>query len=154
MEGFNVTQGIFDNLQFWHWWVFAIVLIILEIFSPGAFFMWMGAAAGASGLALLVMPEISWQIQFVIFAVTSIVAILLGKTFFNRKSANTDDPTLSTLETELTGNIYIVEKPIVNGSGRIKVGESTWKAQGPDCDVGSSVKVIGVEGAVLVVETV
>ena len=154
MEGFNVTQGIFDNLQFWHWWVFAIVLIILEIFSPGAFFMWMGAAAGASGLALLAMPEISWQIQFVIFAVTSIVAILLGKTFFNRKSANTDDPTLSTLETELTGNIYIVEKPIVNGSGRIKVGESTWKAQGPDCDVGSSVKVIGVEGAVLVVETV
>lgn len=150
----NITNGIFDNLQFWHWWVFAIILIILEVFSPGAFFMWMGAAAGATGLALLVMPEISWQIQFIIFAATSIIAILLGRTFFNRKSANTDDPTLSQLESELTGNIYTVEKPIVNGSGRIQVGESTWKAQGPDCAAGASVKVIGVKGAVLLVEPV
>ncbi len=150
----SLTNGIFDNLEFWHWWVFAIVLIILEVFSPGAFFMWMGAAAGVSGLALLAMPELSWQIQFVIFAATSIAAILVGKTFFNRKSANTDDPTMSQLKSELTGNTYVVEKPIINGSGRIQVGESTWKAQGPDCAAGSSVKVVGVKGAVLMVEPV
>lgn len=152
MESF--THGIFDNLEFWHWWIFAIVLIILEVFSPGAFFMWMGAAAGATGAALLVMPEMSWQVQFIIFSVASIAAILLGRTFFNRKSANTDDPTLSTLETDLTGKTFVVEKPIINGSGRIQVGESTWKAQGPDCEAGSSVKVVGVQGAVLVVELV
>ena len=150
----SLTQGIFDNLEFWHWWVFAIVLIILEVFSPGAFFMWMGAAAGVTGLTLLIVPELSWQMQFVIFAVMSIAAILIGKTFFNRKSANIADPTLSQLETELTGNIYTVEKPIINGSGRIQVGESTWKAQGPDCEAGSPVKVVGVRGAVLVVEPV
>lgn len=150
----SLTQGIFDNLEFWHWWVFAIILVILEVFSPGAFFMWMGAAAAVTGGALLMSPELSWQMQFVIFAVMSIAAILIGKTFFNRRSANTDDPTLSTLETDLTGNIYTVEKPIVNGSGRIQVGESTWKAEGPDCEAGSSVKVVGVRGAVLVVEPV
>ena len=150
----SLTQGIFDNLEFWHWWIFAVVLIILEVFSPGAFFMWMGAAAGVTGLTLLIVPELSWQMQFVIFAVMSIAAILIGKTFFNRKSANIADPTLSQLETELTGNIYTVEKPIINGSGRIQVGESTWKAQGPDCEAGSSVKVVGVRGAVLVVEPV
>ena len=150
----SITQGIFDNLQYWHWWVFAVVLIILEVFSPGAFFMWMGAAAGVTGAALIIAPEMSWQMQFIIFAAMSIVAILIGKTFFNRKSANTDDPTISTLEADLTGNIYIVEKPIVNGSGRIQVGESTWKAQGPDCEAGASVKVVGVQGAVLLVELV
>lgn len=154
MEGHSLTQGIFDNLAFWHWWIFAIVLVILEVFSPGAFFMWMGAAAGVSGLALLVMPELSWQVQFIIFAVASIGTILLGRTFFNRSSVNIEDPTLSQLESELTGNIYTVEKPIINGSGRIQVGESTWKAEGPDCEAGSSVKVTGVKGAVLVVEPV
>ena len=150
----NLTNGIFDNLQFWHWWVFAIVLVILEVFSPGAFFMWMGAAAATTGMALLVMPDMSWQLQFIIFATASIIAILVGRTFFNRKSANTDDPTLSQLESELTGKIYTVEKAIINGSGRVQVGESTWKAQGPDCAEGSSVKVVGVKGAVLVVEPV
>jgi len=88
----SVTSGIFDNLRFWHWWIFAIILIILEIFSPGAFFMWLGAAAGVSGVALLVMPELSWQIQFIIFAVASVVAILLGKAFFNRESAWENQP--------------------------------------------------------------
>lgn len=150
----NLTQGIFDNLEFWHWWVFSIALIVLEIFSPGAFFMWMGAAAGVSGLALLLMPELSWQIQFVIFSITSIAAILLGKTFFNRKSANIEDPTLSQLENELIGSSYVVEQSIINGNGRVQVGESTWKAQGPDCEKGSSVKVVNVQGAVLVVEPV
>ncbi|WP_299870790.1 NfeD family protein [uncultured Cocleimonas sp.] len=152
MEG--LTNGLFDNLQFWHWLVFAIVLVILEVFSPAAFFMWMGAAAGVTGLALLALPEMSWQIQFILFSVASIASILVGRTFFSRKSANTDDPTLSQLEHELTGNVYEVEKDIVNGSGRIKVGESTWKAQGPDSKAGSSVKVIGVKGAVLLVEPV
>ena len=150
----SLTNGIFDNLEFWHWWVFSIVLIILEVFSPGAFFMWMGAAAGATGAALLVAPEMSWQVQFIIFSVASIVAILLGRTFFNRTSANIVDPTLSQLENDLTGNVYVVEKPIINGSGRIQVGESTWKAQGADCEAGSSVKVVGVKGAVLLVEPV
>ena len=150
MEG--LTNGLFDNLQFWHWWVFAIVLIILEVFSPAAFFMWMGAAAGVTGTVLLMTPEISWQIQFIIFAVASIASILVGRTFFSRKSANTDDPTLSQLEQELTGKIYEVEKAIINGSGRVKVGESTWKAQGPDSEAGTSVKVVGVQGAVLLVE--
>jgi len=150
MEGF--TQGIFDNLEFWHWWVFAIVLVILEVFAPSAFFVWMGAAAGVTGLVLLAIPDMSWQIQFIVFSVISIAAILLGRTFFNRPEINTDDPTLSQLESELTGNIYTVEKAIVNGSGRIQVGESTWKAQGPDCAAGDSVKVIGVQGAVLLVE--
>jgi hypothetical protein len=152
MEG--LTHGIFDNLLFWHWWVFAIVLVILEVFSPGAFFMWMGVASGMTGLALLLFPEMSWQVQFILFAASSIAAILIGRTFFNRRSSNTDDPTLSQLEKELTGNVYEVEKAIINGSGRVKVGESTWKAQGPDVAAGESVKVVGVKGAVLLVEPV
>jgi len=152
MEG--LTHGIFDNLLYWHWWVFAIVLVILEVFSPGAFFMWMGVASGATGLVLLIFPEMSWQIQFILFAAASIAAILIGRTFFNRKSGNTEDPTLSQLEHELTGKICEVEKAIINGSGRVKVGESTWKAQGPDCEAGKSVRVTGVKGAVLLVEPV
>lgn len=152
MESF--TNGIFEHLQFWHWWAFGIVLIILEIFSPGAFFMWMGIAAGATGLALLISPEMSWQWQFILFSVTSIAAILIGRTFFNRRTINTEDPTHRQLEKELTGNVYKVEKAIINGSGRIKVGESTWKAEGPDCKAGASVKVTGVRGAVLLVEPV
>lgn len=147
-----MLDGFFDNLLYWHWWVFAIVLIILEIFSAGAFFIWMAVAAAITGLVLLVMPEMTWQIQFIVFAVASIISIIAGRSFFNRKEINSEDPTIGELESSMIGKVFIVEKAIVNGSGRLKVGESTWKAKGPDCDVGSSVKVVAVNGAELVVE--
>jgi membrane protein implicated in regulation of membrane protease activity len=149
-----MLNGIFDNLLYWHWWLFAIALIIVEVFSAGAFFIWMGVAAIITGFVLLVMPEISWQTQFILFAVSSIVAILAGRSFFNRKEINTEDPTLSSQESSLIGKSYTVEQAIINGSGRVKVGESTWKASGPDCKAGSSVKVIAVDGAELIVELI
>jgi hypothetical protein len=45
-----------------------------------------------------------------------------------------------------------VQQEIVNGEGRIKVGESTWKARGPDAPVGAKVRVVGAKAAVLEVE--
>ena len=55
---------------------------------------------------------------------------------------------------ELVGKVFIVETPIVNGSGRVRVGESNWKAEGPDCEAGTSVRVVAAEAAVLKVEPV
>lgn len=147
-----MLDGIFDNLLYWHWWLFAIALIIVEVFSAGAFFIWMGVAAILTGFVLLVMPAMSWQIQFTLFAISSIAAILLGRSFFNRKEINTEDPTLSSQESDFIGKTFAVEQAIINGSGRVKVGESTWKANGPDCNVGSSVKVVAIDGAELIVE--
>ena len=149
-----MLNGIFDNLLYWHWWLFAIALIILEVFSAGAFFIWMGGAATLTGFILLLMPEISWEIQFILFAISSILAILIGRSLFNRKENTTEDPTLSSQENNLIGKTFSVEQAITNGSGRVKVGESTWKANGPDCKAGSSVKVIAVDGAELIVEPV
>lgn len=147
-------NGIFDNLLFWHWWVFAIVLIILEILTPGAFFMWMGASASLIGLFLLVASETSWEIQFILFAVISILSIIAGKFWFKRNPIHSEQPTLNQREDDLIGQIFEVEQAIINGSGRIKVGESTWKAKGPDCEIGSSVHVIKVEGTELIVELI
>lgn len=147
-----MLNGIFDHLLFWHWWVLAIILFILEVFTFGAFFMWMGLAAIVTGLILLVFADLSWQLQFVLFAISSIAAIFLGRMFFNRKEINTEDPTLSQLESELIGKIVVVEVAIKNGSGRVRVGDTTWKAKGADFSIGTSVKVVAVSGTDLMVK--
>ena len=38
--------------EYWHWWVLGVVLVILEVFSPGVFFLWLGIAAGLVAIAL------------------------------------------------------------------------------------------------------
>ena len=48
----------FESIVFWHWWILAGLLLILELTAPAYFFLWLGIAAAATGLLLLVFPSI------------------------------------------------------------------------------------------------
>ena len=143
----------YENLVYWHWWVLAVLLFILEVFSPAAFFIWIGLAAGLVGLLLLAM-DMGWQTQMFLFAGLSVACVLIGRMWFRRNPIATDQPNLNRRGHELIGRTFKVEQVIVDGTGRIRVGDSTWKARGPDASVGQKVKVVGIDSAVLKVELV
>ena len=48
----------------------------------------------------------------------------------------------------------MIEEPIVNGYGRLRLGDSSWRIAGPDLAVGQRVRVVGADGALLKVEAV
>ncbi|MCP3850552.1 MAG: NfeD family protein [Gammaproteobacteria bacterium] len=146
-------ESLFTNLEFWHWLTFAVVLIILEMFSPGAFFLWLGIAAGCVGGVLFVRPELNWQYQLIIFAVLSIASVVswrLTRTFFPPEEAEV--PNLNQRANQYIGRTFTLIEPIVNGVGKIKVDDSSWKVQGEDLPVGSQIRVVGVNGIVFDVE--
>lgn len=141
----------FEGLVYWHWLVLGVFLFILEVFSPAAFFIWIGLAAGLVGLLLLFI-DMSWQTQLFIFAALSVACVMLGRMWFSRNPIETDQPNLNRRGNELIGRIFKVEQAIVDGTGRIRVGDSTWKVRGPEAGVGQKVKVVGIDSAVLQVE--
>lgn len=145
---------ILDQLDFWHWWVIGIILIILELFMPGAFFLWMGIAAGLVGMVLVIAPGIGWEYQFIIFAVVSVVSIIAWRAYLNKHPIPTDRPTLNMRGEQYVGRVFTLSEPIVNGVGKIKVDDTMWKIEGNDCAAGSRVKVRKTDGAVLRVETI
>lgn len=137
------------QLDYWHWFVLAVVLVILEVFSPGVFFIWMGLAAAIVGLALLAFPELGWQYQLLIFALFSVSDILAARFILKRHPIKTDQPHLNRRGEQYTDRIFTLEEPIVNGAGKIRVDDSTWKIHGNDCEAGTKVRVVGVDGVVL-----
>jgi inner membrane protein len=143
-----------EQLDYWHWWVIGIILIMLELFLPGAFFLWMGIAAGLVGVILLVAPEVSWQIQFIIFALVSVVSIAAWRVYFNKHPIETDKPTLNRRGEQYVGREFTLAEPIVNGVGKLKVDDTMWKVEGNECDAGSKIRVVEADGAVLRVELV
>lgn len=148
-------ESLFTQLEFWHWFTFAVVLIILEVFSPGAFFLWLGIAAGCVGLVMFFRPELSWQSQFIIFAVLSVASVVfwrLGKGFFPRQEPV--ESHLNRRAEQYLGRTCNLVEPIINGTGKIKVDDSTWRVCGEDAPVGSQVKVTGVDGIVFEVEII
>jgi membrane protein implicated in regulation of membrane protease activity len=47
---------------------------------------------------------------------------------------------------------YVLESPIVNGRGKLRIEDALWEIEGPDLPAGSWIKVKGVEGLRLLVE--
>lgn len=143
---------LLDSLQPWHWVLLSVVLVILEIFSPGVYFLWLGIAAGLVGVLLWLVPELGWQFQLLAFALLAIASVALGRAWLGRSPAQTDAPALNRRGEQYIGRIVTLDQPIVNGQGKIRIDDTTWKIEGPDCAAGNRVKITGTRGVVLVVE--
>jgi len=141
-----------NELVFWHWWILAILLVILETLAPGVIFLWLGIGAGATGLVLLAQPGMAWEFQLMVFAVLSVCSGIAGRIWIARRPLETDEPNLNRRGSQYVGRVFTLDDPIVNGVGKVKVGDSHWRISGEDMPGGSQVTVGDVEGATLKVE--
>jgi membrane protein implicated in regulation of membrane protease activity len=140
------------EIVFWHWWAFGVFLLIVELLAPGMFFLWMAESAFVVGVIKLIVPTLGWEYQLIFFSVLSIVSIAVFRLFLKKHPIESDQPLLNRRAAQYVGRLFTLEDPIVNGQGRIRVDDSTWKVQGEDCEPGSKVRVVAAEGVVLKVE--
>jgi len=140
-----------DNLvNHYGWWLLALLLIAAEMLAPGYFMLWIGIAAGAMGLLMLVVPGLSAIAQAVVFALLAIAACLAYWKFIRPLAEQRDDqPLLNKRGAQLVGQRFVLCDAIVNGRGKVKVGDGTWLAEGPDLPAGSEVEVTAVQGTTL-----
>lgn len=143
----------FSEFGHWHWWVIGILLAILEVFAPGVVFIWLGLAAIVTGGLAFLVPGLDWTLQFVVFGVLSVVSIVLSRRFLKRHPIETDRPELNRRGHQYVGRSYTLAEPIKNGRGRLKVDDTMWKILGPDLPEGSLIRVTGVDGVMLEVES-
>ena len=141
-----------EELTYWHWWILAAVLIILEMFAPGAFLLWLGISAAFVGLIVLALPTLGWEFQLLLFSIFSVINIIIWRRYFAIRASDTDQPTLNRRGEQYVGRTFTLEHPIVNGLGKIRVDDSNWKIEGEDCAAGSKIRITGVEGTLLRVE--
>jgi membrane protein implicated in regulation of membrane protease activity len=141
------------TMQAWHWAVLAGVMLILELATPAFFFAWLAAGAFMTAAVAWFFPQLIWQVQAMVFALTAIVAV--GAWFLFRPRPETGDhPMLNRRGASLIGVTATLEQPLVNGRGRARLGDTTWPVSGPDLPAGAVVKVVGMDGTRLLVDPV
>ena len=142
---------MFSTLGTWNWLIFGILLMALELLAPGVFLFWLGLSALLVGLLSFVINP-SWQTQLLMFAVFAVVAVPLWRRFaLSPGSASKSNPFLNKRTDALVGRVFTLEKPIVDGSGTVRIDDTIWRVAGPDAPAGSRVKVIQADGASLTV---
>jgi len=139
----------------WHWWILGMILLGIEVFAPGFFFLWFGVAAVVVGFILLIDPNLSWQLQIILYALLSVASLLVWRVWLRSSlSPPTDQPTLNRRAEQYRNRTLTLEQPIVNGRGRIRVDDSWWSVQGEDLPAGTSVRVVEANSTILQVEAV
>lgn len=141
--------GFLESLEFWHWLVLGVVLAIIEVFAPGAFFLWLGISAAIVGAILWLIPGLSWEIQLLVFAILSVASVVIARRYLAAHPLETDLPNLNRRGQQYVGRTFTLEEPVINGQGKIQVDDSTWKITCEDCAAGTKVIINGVDGVVL-----
>lgn len=140
------------DISFWHWFGLATIFFVLEMLLPGAFMLWIGAAAGVVGLVVLMFPALDWEWQILVFSLLAILTVSASRRYLAKTRIESEDPDLNHRTSRYRGQIVTLESAIENGRGRAPVGDTVWTVTGPDLPAGSKVKIVGSEGAVLKVE--
>lgn len=140
------------SLNHWLWWTLAVLFIVLEIFTPGTFFLFLGIAAAVLGFIVLLLPGLGWEVQILGFALLAILITLLGRQYLRRKPLQSDLPTLNRRGARYIGRSFMLDEAIHNGQGKITIDDTLWKISGADCPAGTLVRVTAVTDMVLQVE--
>lgn len=143
----------FSDMTFWHWFIFGGVLIILEMLLPSTLFLWPGISAVALGVVVLVVPALTWPVAVAIWAILSVVTVVGWTKYRKLHPAQRTENGLNDRGQHFVGQVYVLTRPLENGKGEIKAGDTVWQVSGSDAlPAGSNVKVTGFDGALLQVE--
>ncbi len=144
---------MFTTLGNWNWLIFGVILMGLEVLAPGIFLFWLGLSALLVGLITFVLHP-SWQVEILLFAAFAIAAVPLWRRLARGDAGGSaSDPFLNRRAEALLGRVFTLEKPIIDGAGTVRIGDTVWRVAGPDTPAGTRVKIVQVSGADLTVAT-
>ncbi|WP_127088821.1 NfeD family protein [Aquabacter cavernae] len=135
----------------WSWIALGGLLLALEVVVPGASLLWLGIAAGLTGAASFAFA-LDWQLQVALFAVLSVISVIVGRRFTPARDKASDRPFLNRRADALVGHVLVLESAIEGGFGTVRVDDTVWRCEGPALPGGTRVRVTRAAGPVLIVE--
>ncbi|MDR2353649.1 MAG: NfeD family protein [Deltaproteobacteria bacterium] len=119
------------------WFILGLVFLILEVVTPGFFFVFFGAAAWLTLLLCFILPRVifpSW-LQWSVFCVTSVAALLIFRQkivrfFKNRKTAKVDSLSEPMVAQRYLGQEVDVLEDIYPGRpGKVELNGTQWQGR-------------------------
>lgn len=134
------------------WLIVALVLIGGEVILPGAFLLWFGA--GAAVLAVLLsMIVLSVPVQLTVFAVISVLGVLVLRPVLHNRLGSRNDDINGNRADLYVGQVFTVSSDISGGMGKVRVGDTEWLLRSrAELKAGDKTRITATDGAVLIGE--
>jgi len=135
----------------WFWAIGALIVAISELHYPECYLIWIAAGAGVT--AGLSFPyDLSLHTQIGIFVVSTLTTCV-GGYFIYRNSFGSyrKEVALNDRAKQMIGAKGVVSQSIVNGHGKVQLGDTVWLAEGPDLESGAPIIVNDIRGITVIV---
>jgi len=143
----------FSDITFWHWMLLGGVLMLGEVFFPGAIFLWVGFAAILVGVINLILPEANQYALLSIWAILSIVMAVGWQMYIRKHKKDVPKSVINRRGEQYVGRQFNLKKAVVNNVGEMHVDDTRWRVvSDKDIPAGAKVRVIAVEGNSLKIE--
>ncbi len=149
MDGLLQT---FAGVEYWHWLALGLVLLLVELVTGTTYLLWPAVAAWVTGLAAMIVP-MPFTVQLIIFAVSVVLLLLFARPLVRNRLLAGPESDLNEPGRQLTGARGVAVAAFAQGEGRVKLGDTEWRAESDDAiNAGDTVEVLGVSGSSLKVK--
>tara|TARA_B110000977_G_C10959029_1_gene447770 strand:- start:25 stop:465 length:441 start_codon:yes stop_codon:yes gene_type:complete len=145
-----------DEILNWHWWMYAaIVLFIIELFTPGFIVACLGI--GSVLAALLAYLGFDLDVQLITFAATTLLSLFIIRPILYNKNGAVDK--IKTNDEALINRKATVTEEINStiNSGRVSIDGDLWRAESNTneiIDVHTQVQVTSIKSTIVTVKKI
>jgi len=136
-----------------YWFYLGIVLIILEVMTPGLVSIFFGLSALVVALITFLAPGIPEWAQWVMFSIFSVLFIVLLRKTLKKTFSGTSEVTEDLFDAYTGKRATVVEFISPGKPGRVEFNGSDWTAEAEEeLDVGMLVQIKSKKNLTLYVE--
>ncbi len=150
-----MLEYLTNDLLWWHWVVFGLILITTEMFLGTFLMLGLGVAAMIVGAADKLF-SLSLEMELALWILLSLISIVLWFKYLKDTTVEYSGQSNYSLTTQ-----GVVEETIeANGRGKVKfdtpvLGNTVWNATSKeDISAGNRIKIVEIKGQLIVVEAV
>ena len=144
------------ELAWWHWMILGLALGLVELGVPSFFIIWFGLGALLVGISMLLVPDMAFSTQILLWTLASVAMTALWFKVFRRA----DGKTRSGQADEALGEIGVLVRAIeplgvTSGRGEVRfqkpvMGSDVWPCLADESiAAGERVQVLAVDGQLL-----
>lgn len=141
------------SVEWWHWIVLGIALIVAELAVPQFVLIWFGLGSLLVGLVVVVLPGMGLTAQFLLWTLASLAMIALWFRVFKRGAHKTR---IGMSDANVVGEVGVLTRgvePFERGSVRFQkplMGSEVWECIADESiRANDRVRVTSIEGNIL-----
>lgn len=142
------------HIEWWHWIVLGLALLLCELALPMFVLVWFGLAAVVTGIVLALLPSFGLTAELTLWIVLSLALVVLWFRVFQSKGHKTR----AGMADMAIGEVGLLSKavaPFVKGEVRFQkpvLGSEVWPCIAAEAiAAGTRVQVARVEGSLMTV---